>query len=229
MKTLYLATLVLVGFGLYAQSDSTKNLKSAKQYDKRITFDISIEPGAFFDINARTTAANNFIRPGLEPTISTSRLDLQQYGGMDLGVGVAIKRKFHFNLLTGFSSNANVSWIPVGGDFKFNFPDEKWSPYFHLGGGYMYEAFNRGWNSYYVTTSDNGAFGTLGIGAYCKVSKFYSIFLSPEYRFIYSEVRYGLKEVVSPLLEYGYAWQGIANSQKLMCNQVGLKLGFIFY
>jgi hypothetical protein len=227
MKLPLFVLLILFAFVACAQTDSSGQQKHIKQYDKKVTFDISIEPVAFFDVAGRAATSLYMVEDfDLHHYAGTSALHRQQYGGMDLGIGVAIKKRVHFNLLTGISGNKNISWIPVGTDFKFNFLKGKISPFVHFGGGYIYEMSNPNNNSYIAITSGNGAFAQAGIGISARVSKILSLTLSPEYRFIYNNYKYNY---TGPVFESFASGIGGEGSVKQFCNQLGLKLALTFY
>ncbi len=227
MKSSLIFSLVFFALSASAQIDSSKQQKHITQYDKKVTFDISLEPVAFFDVAGRAVTSSYVIEDfSIYHYVGSSALPRQQYGGMDLKVGVAIKRRFHFNLLTGISGNKNISWIPAGTDFKFNFLKGKFSPFIHFGGGYIYEMSNPNNNSYIVITSGKGALAEAGIGISVRVSKILSLALSPEYRFIYNNYKYNYTGPVFDSFASGIVGEG---SVKQLCNQLGLKMALTFY
>jgi hypothetical protein len=218
---------LFVGFiasNCLAQKDSSQSKKHVPQYNKKVTFDISPEPNAFFDARGKTfVSAYNIDNYGAsrKESFSTHK---QEYGGMDLAIGVAIKKQFHVDLLGGFSVNGNMGWIPAGADFKFNILNKKVSPYIHFGGGYMYTLFYPQLDNI-VLLRDNGAFALSGIGVSIKASKAMCIAISADYRFVYNDCKYrpGMWFDVND-------FDGPPTYvEKTFLHQLGLRLSLIFY
>ena len=217
---------LFVGFmasNCHAQKDSSQLKKHIPQYNKKVTFDISPEPNAFFDASGKTfVSAYNIDNFGASRKESFSP-HRQEYGGMDLAMGVAIKKRFHVDVLGGFSVNGNMGWIPAGADFKFNVLNKKVSPYIHFGGGYMCTTLNPNQDNI-TLLSDKGAFALSGAGISIKTTKVLCVAVSVDYRFIYANYMY------RPNIWFDDDFGGPPTYYvKTFLHQLGLRLSLIFY
>lgn len=225
VKKILPPTLVLLAMTMQAQSDTTKAHKHTPQYDKKITFDLSLEPTTFFDVAGKSATVEDY--NGTFLTTVTNKIHPQQYGGMDLSLGMAIWKRFHFNFLSGISCSNGFLWIPAGVDFRISLTKARVAPFIHFGGGYIcgkpysLQTYSFDYSPQFV--SDNGAFASIGLGVYIKATSKLSITISPDYRFIYSryrETNNAFSDDVS-LNDVGL--------YKNLIHQVALKLALIFY
>jgi hypothetical protein len=237
MKQLFTLSLIWLSLYLGAQT----NVAATKQFNKSITFDISIETGALFDVankewessglgmgNTTTGPVTGGCVSGasLSPVARRYNLNGQNFGGIDVEMGLAIKKQYHINAVTGFSANRFMAWIPAGVDFKYNILKTRISPFVHAGGGYMYRYMsNLNTMPYDVFKADNGAFAMAGIGVYARITNMLALSLAPEYRFMFNNYQYDYNGVVTE----GSASTTTLVSIKRYIHQVGFKLAVMFY
>jgi hypothetical protein len=228
MKSLPL--LILLAFPGYARTDSLQNEKTLKQYDKRITFDISLEPNVFFDVGGKSINSFYYISGAYYAAnmkTTYNKIHKQQFGGFDLSIGVAVKKKFHFNILSGIDGNSNMAWVPVGTDIKMNLLNSKVSPFIHFGGGYLVNipgVLNDETSDLII--GGNGALALAGVGVCVKFAPAFSIQISSDYRFLFENYKYVYRGF---LFDSGLVGPHPPNSNQLFCHQLGLRLALIFY
>jgi len=204
------------------KAQSSENPKShTRQYNRRVTFDMRLEAIEFFSLK-------NIAITGKYKTTSSPETN---YGGLLAGFGVPIDKRFHIDAVAGFSKmnyNAGVTvtapfapfdvfTIPAGVDAHINILKRRFSPFIHLGGGYL---------GYWVTPVNyspsyvNSAYANAGIGFYARLTSFLALAISPEYRLVYypSHTSSGFDPWASPPVK-------ISN----YVQQIGLQLAVIFY
>ena len=186
-----------------------------KEKKDTINFNVRLEPVLFLDLNTKFIAYNSFT--GVNDVLNSNRVGA--LGGLHAAVGVAINKKYHIDLVTGFETNFDAWRLPVCADFNINFGKKRFRPFIHFGGGYMsHWLAPRGWN---FTFQYNGACALAGIGVYTRINKFLAASLSPDYRFIYLAAPVDYTDNNGTLLK--------TEMGKYLIHNLGFRLSLIFY
>ena len=212
----------LLNLGKFEPKLHVKTEDSARQYNKKLTFEIRIEPVAFFDLRGVDYQPN--ITPSGKFDYYKQTLTNGQYGGLQIGVGAAMKKRYHIHFLLGFDGNQLQQMVSVGADFNANLLPGKISPFVHVGAGFASINSDDG-ESILVQTANEGAlagmYTSAGIGLYARLNNFFALAISPDYRFIYITYKQeiGYYVLAHPERENG----------RVFYNQIGLRVAAVFY
>ena len=198
---------------------------SSKQYNKKLTFEIRVEPTAFFSVHD----VNNF--HGFDSNTGAFHGQQQSsgiaYGGMSVAIGAAINKRYHLHLEVAYDGTPGETLLTTGAGFSYNILPGKVSPFVHISGGYAtvngdLEGIESGGPPYL------GFYGCTGFGVSIQVAKMCAITLSPDYRFIYGHAKNTYNYAYydnNGNIAYQSGWQ----KNNLLNNQIGIRLAAVFY
>ncbi len=211
----------LLHIGKFAPNHNRIAGDGIKQYDKKVTFEIRVEPVAFFGLRAI------FNEPQLNNNgqiyHNKQVIPNQQYGGVHFAIGAAIKKQYHIHFAMGFDGNQQEQFFTVGSDFNANLLPGRFAPFIHVGGGYAsIEGNNEGAIlPYWTIPPVTGCYAVSGIGLYARITKFFALSVSPDYRFIYGSFKEGIGTYNSTVQEQ--------ETFKIFYHQIGLRIAAVFY
>lgn len=192
-----------------------------KQYNKKTTFEIRIEPVAFFDV--RDIYVGPYFNTNGQLEYNKQVLPNEQSGGIHIGIGAAFKKRYHVHVMMGFDGNQQQQIFTAGADFNVNILPGRFSPFVHLGAGYA--SLGGGAESedlpYQTAPALNGFYTCSGVGLYMRLAKFFALNISPEYRFMYA----AYSQVFNDYNTGGDA----KGTCKVSYQQLGLRIAMVFY
>ena len=211
----------LLHTGKFSPKGSARENEAVKQYNRKTTFEVRIEPVAFFDLKRNFQERNKGANGQLYTNYKT--YPAEQYGGMGVGLGGAIKKQYHIHFMMGFDGNKINQFFILGADFNANLLPGRFSPFIHAGGGYMVVGGQYENDIYreYEDPTVRGCYAVTGVGLYARLTRFIALNISPDYRFFYSAYK-------------ATAYSGLTNSTtygtgKLFSHQAGLRVAVVFY
>ena len=195
--------------------------EEVRQYNRKTTFEVRIEPVAFFDINREFAERD---KDGNGQLYTNKRAyPAEQYGGMEVGLGGAINKRYHIHFMMGFDGNKINQFFTFGADFNANLLPGRFSPFVHVGGGYMVVGGQYANDIYqeYEDPSVMGCYAVTGVGLYARLTPFIALNISPDYRFFSS----GYKAISYD----GLTGINTYETGKLFSHQLGLRVAVVFY
>jgi hypothetical protein len=211
----------LLHIGKFASKRNTRDANEIMQYDRKTTFEIRIEPLAFFGV--RTIYNEPFMSSNGKVYYGKQVIPNQQYGGIHFAIGAAFKKQYHLHFTMGYDGNQREQFFTAGGDFNMNLLSGRFSPFIHAGAGYAsIEGNNEGailpWETIGPLT---GCYAVSGIGLYARLTKFFAITVSPDYRFMYGFYK--------DYIDYYNLFPGEKESYKIFYHQLGIRIAAVFY
>ncbi len=190
---------------------------SLKQYNQKLTFEVGIEPVAFFSV--RYIEKYHGIDGNGQAYSGSQLAGVIPYGGMAVAIGAAYKKRYHAHILISYEGTPGEQIFMLGAGFSGNLLHGKVSPFIHVEGGYATG------NSAEADSESpyNGCYTSAGVGLYVQVSKLCAITLSPDYRFIYGHTKQ--TSFYDNGIALNTSWQKVDSFN----HQLGIRFAAIFY